>query len=274
MSKAGFQCFTPVTGTVNVGNWDQMPNLGIELGGVEVGCVTDAATGAITGKVFLVIEKSEDGLTTTSVLKAVDYATGSVIDPYVGPIDACVPPAAPQLQAVNLEEMCLRVDGVAQRVVPVAVFDQATGLFGAPVYLDEMGNAITGEVTAADPCECSCTGPCEEVVIEGEVANAFAIDPSLSANATKINLDDPAATNAYTDIAGPWTAADLAAVLNAAAGDAVPPVVPSGVDYSSTAWTSGVTTSGTEYVAVASGPVPTSLDLVSIPASIPVAVLS
>lgn len=81
MSKAGHQCHTPVTGTVNIGNWGDMPNLGIELGGVEVGCTTDAITGAVTGKVFLVIEKSEDGLTTTSVLKSINFATGVITDP-------------------------------------------------------------------------------------------------------------------------------------------------------------------------------------------------
>lgn len=169
MSKAGFQCFTPVTGTINIGNWEQMPNLGIELGGVEVGCTTDAVTGAVTGKVFLVIEKSEDGLTTSSVLKQIAFATGVITDPYVGPIGLCEAPAAPQLQAVQLEEMCLRVDGVAQRVVPVAIFNQATGVFSAPQYVNEMGVPITGVVTMADACECSCTGPCASFVACGRL---------------------------------------------------------------------------------------------------------
>lgn len=84
---------------------------------------------------------------------------------------------------------------------------------------------------------------------------------------TKINLDDPGFTDAYTDIVGAWTAADLVTVLNANAAGAVPPVVPSGIDYSTTVWQLHPTLP--TVVQVASGPVPTTLDFISLNISVP-----
>lgn len=85
---------------------------------------------------------------------------------------------------------------------------------------------------------------------------------------TKINLDDPGATNAYTDIGAPYSVADLVAQLNASAAGAVPPTVPSGIDYSATVF--AVSATNPNVVVVTSGPVPTSIDLVSIPLSVTV----
>lgn len=95
------------------------------------------------------------------------------------------------------------------------------------------------------------------------VANAFPLDKNWQVNNTKFNLDDPAFTNAYADVGtNNWTAADLAAALNASSGSAPAP-------YQTTVWAAG--NNGTvDYVYVVSGPVPTSIDLVSIPVSIPV----
>lgn len=65
----------------------QMP-VGIELGSIEVGCITDAE-GVVTGKVYMCIVKDEQNTTTTTELKAVSYADGSITSPYTGPISPC-----------------------------------------------------------------------------------------------------------------------------------------------------------------------------------------
>ena len=65
----------------------QMP-VGIELGSIEVGCITDAE-GVVTGKVYMCIVKDELNTTTATELKAVNYADGSIIAPYTGPISPC-----------------------------------------------------------------------------------------------------------------------------------------------------------------------------------------
>lgn len=103
--------------------------------------------------------------------------------------------------------------------------------------------------------------PCGDTVT---VENAFAIEPGFQTENTKYNLDDPGFTNAYADVGtANWTAADLAASLNANAAGAPAP-------YTTTVWGSGTSASGVDYVNVVSGPVPSSLDLISIPVSIPV----
>lgn len=95
------------------------------------------------------------------------------------------------------------------------------------------------------------------------VSDAFPIDPSWQTNNTKVDLDNPAFNNAYFDVGtNNWTAADLAAALNANAANAPSP-------YQTTVWAAG-NNGTTDYVYVASGPVPSSLDLISIPVSIPV----
>lgn len=109
--------------------------------------------------------------------------------------------------------------------------------------------------------------PCDEVA---PVAAAFPIPATSFITNTKFSLDDPTQTNAYGDVGNDnWTAEQLAAALNAQSASAVPPTIPSGIDYSTTVWDFG--NNGTDdYVFVASGPVPTSLDLVSQSVSIPV----
>lgn len=62
--------------------------VGIELGSIEVGCITDAE-GVVTGKVYMCIVKDELNTTTTTELKAVNYADGSIVAPYTGPISPC-----------------------------------------------------------------------------------------------------------------------------------------------------------------------------------------
>lgn len=69
--------------------------VGIELGSIEVGCVPDADGNAI-GKVYMCIVKDEANSTTTTELKAVLYADGSVISPYSGEIAACTTGKCPE----------------------------------------------------------------------------------------------------------------------------------------------------------------------------------
>ena len=61
---------------------------GIELGSIEVGCIPDADGNAI-GKVYMCIVKDEADTTTTTELKAINFADGSIVAPYTGPIAAC-----------------------------------------------------------------------------------------------------------------------------------------------------------------------------------------
>lgn len=69
--------------------------VGIELGSIEVGCVPDAEGNAI-GKIYMCIVKDEANTTTTTELKAVMYADGSVISPYSGEIAACTTGNCPE----------------------------------------------------------------------------------------------------------------------------------------------------------------------------------
>ncbi len=95
---------------------------------------------------------------------------------------------------------------------------------------------------------------------------AFRLNGVDNSSNTKFNLDDPSFTNAYADIGvNNWTATDLANALNTFSSNAIPPVVPSGINYSTTIWAADV---ANNTVYVVSGPIPTSLDLVSIPISL------
>jgi hypothetical protein len=104
------KCFTPVTGEVSL-SADTITQLaaaarqGIELGTAEVGCILDVDKNAV-GKVFLVMEKSEDGLTTTNVLKAIDYASGVITSPYLGVIQDCNSANNPN-NIVGYESVCV-----------------------------------------------------------------------------------------------------------------------------------------------------------------------
>ena len=168
MSKIGKGCYQPIKGTV-----DLSPEtiaaiceclaspVGIELSTSQVGCIKDA-DGVVTGSVFLCTEKSEDGLTSTQVVKALVYATSTVIDPYTGPISACDPVANPVPMA--LETVCMDVDGVPSAVTPIITMDMANGTVLATAYVDDYGAAIAGAVTAPAGGPCSCTCPdCSEV---------------------------------------------------------------------------------------------------------------
>lgn len=159
MSKVGSGCAKPVTGGVVIENFDELGELlaaGLEIGSVPVGCIPGDNPGdGPKGKVLLTIQKGEDGSALPPIVTAVMYADGSVVEPYEGPIADC-DAAAPQYAPVQLEELCVLVDGEAQAAVPVVMFDTMTQEPQPPVYLDEMGNLITGEVTAADPCDCGC----------------------------------------------------------------------------------------------------------------------
>ncbi|MEM7697216.1 MAG: hypothetical protein AAF236_02290, partial [Verrucomicrobiota bacterium] len=64
----------------------------------------------------------------------------------------------------------------------------------------------------------------------------------------------------------------LAEALNNSASSASGSVIPSGIDYSTTVWAAG-SSGGVDYVRVVSGPIPATLDLVSVPASIPVSAI-
>jgi hypothetical protein len=98
------------------------------------------------------------------------------------------------------------------------------------------------------------------------------IDPTWQISNTKFNLDDPTATNAYADVGlDNWSVTDLANALNANASGATAGFIPSGISYTETVWAADVTNNA---VYVVSGPVPTSLDLVSIPVSIPISTVS
>lgn len=66
----------------------ERPPVGIELGSIEVGCIPDDDGNAI-GKVYMCIVRDEADTATTTELKAVLYADGSIVSPYTGPIAAC-----------------------------------------------------------------------------------------------------------------------------------------------------------------------------------------
>lgn len=84
----------------------QMP-VGIELGSIEVGCITDAE-GSVVGKVYMCIVKDEQNTTTTTELKAVMYSDGSIIAPYTGEISPCsgiCPDEAPMGVITDLSQL-------------------------------------------------------------------------------------------------------------------------------------------------------------------------
>lgn len=89
------------------------------------------------------------------------------------------------------------------------------------------------------------------------LGSAFVIDPAWQANNTKFYLDAAGTTMAYGDAGmNNWTPADLANALNASAANAPAP-------YQATVWSAGA-----NFVQVVSGPIPSTLDLVSVPISI------
>lgn len=128
---------------------------------------------------------------------------------------------------------------------------EPNGLQGAP---------IAGAVL--DPAGTSCCG----VVAPVLEPNSYDVSGGFT-QPTKVSLDMPGFGNAYfaMNTAG-WTAADLAAALNANAAGAVPP--DTGANYSTTVWAPSAVDPNRVYVV--SGPVPNTLDLVSIHMSIPV----
>lgn len=273
MSKVGKGCAQTVQGSVNaeITNWDEMP-LGIEAGIAPVACIVDDVTGVVVGKTFLCKVVDEATGAETWMRKYALYGAAGAVDVLpAGTSEADCTPAAPDSYLpVQLEELCANVDGVPQAVVPVAWFNGADRAYVETTYLDELGNPIAGVVTAADPCDCPCVD-CPPVAAQPD---AFPLEPVWYASHTKFNLDDPAFSNAYSDtsLGGilPWTAASLADALNISSPNATAANTGSGIDYTTTVWAAG--NNGTvDYVYVVSGPVPTTLDLVSIPVSIPVA---
>lgn len=169
-------------------------------------------------------------------------------------------------------DVCASVDGVATYVTPVVQYNTTTGAEVDVFYRDRLGVRITGVVVAADPCDCKCAD-CGSDELEDEAFDltefmSTQTDPNQPAN-TKVNLDDPSNTNAYFDVGfDGWTVADLVAQLNANAANAVGPTVPSNIDYSTTVF--AVHPTIPTAMVVTSGPVPTTVDLVSIPLSLPV----
>lgn len=151
----------------------------------------------------------------------------------------------------EIKEVCLS-DGCTG----YAALDLSSGSPVVTGVFDETFAPTTETIVAC----CDCGGATTQ-------ADAFPIDPANQVDNTKYNLDDPGFTNAYGDVGiNNWTAADLAAALNADAASAPAP-------YTTTVWGSGTSAGGVDYVYVVSGPVPTSLDLVSVPISIPVSTI-
>lgn len=131
-------------------------------------------------------------------------------------------------------------------------------------------NKIIDDETIKDICQMVL----DKIEEENSIPNAFSLEGVDNSGNSKFNLDDSGVTGAYGDIGNNnWSAQDLATALNNTSANAVPPTVPSGINYSTTVWDFGVTNSGVEYVYVVSGNVPSTLDLVSIPVSIPVSSL-
>lgn len=270
MSKVGKGCPIAVIGGVEVTNFQELCDClmaalaaGLEMSHTEAGCALDA-NGSIIGKAFITKQINEDGTGETNVISALlfDDGTGSpgIVTPYAGPIGAC---AQGQMQVIALEELCVLVDGVPAAATPISIIDPILGAVINTIYLDEMGALIEGVVEVnPDPCSCGCVN-CTEAPSE----NVYQLEAFMQTEDTKYNLDDPTFTNAYGNVSAPWTATDLANSLNTEAANAVPPMIPSGIDYSTTIW-AGDDTANNVYVV--SGPAPTTLDLVSIGISIPV----
>lgn len=192
MTKVNQNCYTAVKGAVSLtqDTIDQITagmNLGIELGTTQVGCIKDVA-GNITGSVYLVIEKAENGLTTTTVLKAVDYTTGTIIDPFIGTVSNCEPATVPvpaSLQPVALEELCVKVDGIAQAAVPVMLYNAATGLHVSTSYVNDLGQPIVGAITPASPCDCPCTDCPDILACQQMLAWDYVAQASLTPGSTQ-----------------------------------------------------------------------------------------
>lgn len=163
---------------------------------------------------------------------------------------------------VTKNEVCLKADGYE-------------GIGWCVTLHLEDGTAVTRYFALNDHNQ---ETPLENVVMESECCFSSEEDSMMryylpdvaDREETKFNLDDPTFTNAYGSVSpAGWSAADLAAALNADAANAVPPTVPSGIDYSATTWADGSDANG-DYVEVTAGDEPTTLDLVSINVSIPV----
>ena len=139
--------------------------LGIEIGAVEAGCLLDANTGVVTGRVFFCKTVDEaTGVQTFVKMYSVFGAAQPTDTLPVGMVEGeCASPAPDQFIPVALEELCVDVDGVPQAATPVAWFNQSDSSYTSTIYLDEMGLPIAGVVTpAADPCQC-CPAPCEDI---------------------------------------------------------------------------------------------------------------
>lgn len=153
----------------------------------QLGCVTDPATGAVTGRVFLVPTFDADGNMTATrmIMVATD---GTVTDPYAGAWEEC--PGAGETSDVELNFLCVvdtATGNVIQQVIQEIVYDSAgerlTTRFvdratGAPVSLP--GGTTIGvcpeDECLPEPFSTECFEILEEQV---QYDNAGGTDPQL-----------------------------------------------------------------------------------------------
>jgi hypothetical protein len=81
------------------------------------------------------------------------------------------------IQAVQLSDTCVTVDGLnPQYATPVPLFNQISGVFIGKVWLDAVGDEITGVVAKTDPCDCECVDCGVEACI---LMDGFDVDRGL-----------------------------------------------------------------------------------------------
>lgn len=179
----------------------------------------------------------------------------------VGPItlDAFLGGGSATLGACPLPSGALLVEGCMADPVTGEPIEGVVGVNQAD------GSLMWGPISKDDYGFVDC---CPSAETTDPVGVRYQLSDDMQAENTKYNLDDPGASNAYGDVGNAnWTASQLAASLNANAANATGPTVPSNIDYSTTVWAGD---DAGNYVYVVSGPVPATLDLVSVPVSIPV----
>ena len=117
------------------------------------GC--DTATGAAFVPAGENIQLCVEGASPTNcVVAALDELENVAIPQAVAAAPGAV--ADGGVNTVAMDAVCANVGGAPMYVYPLVSVDTSTGQVVSVVYTNEFGDQITGEVTAAAPCDCPC----------------------------------------------------------------------------------------------------------------------
>lgn len=165
-----------------------------------------------------------------------------------------------------LDAQCVSIDGgEPQLATPATIWDDVAQAVVGTKWLNMDGTEITGVVEIRDVCDCLAMINCCPADDATEGFSLAGVDKSDN---SKFAFDTPTFDKAHGDAgSNNWTTADLIAALNASAAGATPANNNSAVDYTTT--TFGAHPTNPDVIVVTAGPVPTTLDLVSINVSIP-----